>query len=171
MLVSLMCSAFPSSFANVLEAPLFNATGKVAFFIGGQINCSTTIHSSTDVMRILSTSSDVSEDKTVRQALPRTQSGNIRKTGFLSAFRSREQTNNMIPREAGMEQDLLNKIEGRDSKAQMNAFYTAYSKVGTSPAIPVRLWDLANMLTVHRGQIRDLPHRILLPRRQRDAQP
>ena len=81
-------------------------------------------------MRILSTSGDVSEDKNARQALPRTQSGNIRKSGFLGAFRSREQNNNMNSREAGMEQDLLNKIEGRDLKAQMNAFYTAYSKVG-----------------------------------------
>jgi len=33
---------------------LFDEKGEIAFFLGGQINCSTTIHSCTDVLRVSS---------------------------------------------------------------------------------------------------------------------
>lgn len=42
-------------FWNLLYvSPLLDEYGNVAFFLGGQINCSTTIHSCTDILRILS---------------------------------------------------------------------------------------------------------------------
>lgn len=42
-------------FWNLLYcAPLLNEKGEVSFFLGGQINCSTTIHSCTDVLKVLS---------------------------------------------------------------------------------------------------------------------
>ncbi|SMR47950.1 unnamed protein product [Zymoseptoria tritici ST99CH_3D1] len=44
-------------FWNLLYcAPLFSPSGEIDFFLGGQINCSTTIHTNADVMRVLSTS-------------------------------------------------------------------------------------------------------------------
>jgi len=118
-------------FWNLLYvAPLYNADGNVAFFIGGQINCSTTIHSNSDVLRILATSDEPEEAEKVvpGAAVPRNPSTFGRK-GFLSAFRSNSSRKASQAREAGMEQSLLNRIERLDLKTQMNAFYTAYSKV------------------------------------------
>ena len=100
-------------------------------------------------MRILSTSGDIEEEKTSGLPLPKSQSGSL-KSGFLNAFRSRDQNAGANNREAGMEQSLLSKIEGKDIKMQMNAFYTAYSKV----IVPRFL--VASLLTssiVHRRQI------------------
>lgn len=134
------------------QAPLFSADGKVAFFIGGQINCSTTIHSNVDIMRILSTSSDVEEEKEVRPPLPRSQSSTFRKKGFLKAFGTRTENTPISP-SAGMEQKLLNRIEGRDLQEQMNEFYSAYSKVSTCHQW-IHKGCLTNRFrTVHRGQI------------------
>jgi hypothetical protein len=42
-------------FWNLLYvSPLLDEDGSVVFFLGGQINCSTTIHSCTDILKILS---------------------------------------------------------------------------------------------------------------------
>lgn len=46
-------------FWNLLYvSPLLNERGEVSSFLGGQINCSTTIHSCTDVLRVLSVNDD-----------------------------------------------------------------------------------------------------------------
>ena len=117
-------------FWNLLYvAPLYNSDGNVAFFIGGQINCSTTIHSNSDVLRILATSNEPEDDKPVNTSIPPPRASTGRK-GFLSAFRSSSSRRITQAQEAGMEQGLLNRIERLDLKTQMNAFYTAYSKVG-----------------------------------------
>ena len=50
-------------------APLFDADGNLKFFIGGQINCSTTIRSNTDVLKILSMSDDPEDDKEAAQSV------------------------------------------------------------------------------------------------------
>lgn len=50
-------------------APLFDAEGNLKFFIGGQINCSTTIRSNTDVLKILSMSDDPEDDKEAAQSV------------------------------------------------------------------------------------------------------
>lgn len=112
-------------------APLYNADGTVAFFLGGQINCSTTIHNFADVLRVLSQSEDVLEDQEEVQTV-RAPSVS-KKGGFFRAFRS--SSSNRLPPirgDAGMEQSLVHQIEGRDLKTQMHAFYTAYSKVWTA---------------------------------------
>ncbi|RAL60392.1 hypothetical protein DID88_000168 [Monilinia fructigena] len=46
-------------FWNLLYvSPLIDGNGDIRFFLGGQINCSTTIHSRNDVLRILSLNND-----------------------------------------------------------------------------------------------------------------
>ena len=114
---------------SVKIAPLYNEQKKVAFFIGGQINCSTTIHSHVDIMRILSQTDDIEDDKdkAAKQARNGHPGG---KLSLLRAFRSQHDTSiKNAAREAGMENGLLNRIERMDLTTQMNMFYTAYSKV------------------------------------------
>ncbi|KAL8717650.1 MAG: hypothetical protein Q9225_005123 [Loekoesia sp. 1 TL-2023] len=119
-------------FWNLLYvAPLFDANGKLRFYIGGQVNCSTTIRSNTDVLRILSMSDDPEDDKEAAHSLKdnkatkRTFFGLRRKeiTPKLPASSKRVEV-----REAGMEQGLLKQIEKMNFRNQMEAFYTAYSK-------------------------------------------
>ena len=52
-----------------IPAPLYDADGTLKFFIGGQINCSTTIRSNTDVLKILSMSDDPEDDKEAAQSI------------------------------------------------------------------------------------------------------
>ena len=52
-----------------MSAPLYDADGTLKFFIGGQINCSTTIRSNTDVLKILSMSDDPEDDKEAAQSV------------------------------------------------------------------------------------------------------
>ncbi|CAO1605167.1 hypothetical protein XANCAGTX0491_008693 [Xanthoria calcicola] len=119
-------------FWNLLYvAPLFDANGKLAFYIGGQINCSTTIRSNTDVLRILSMS-DEPEENTEAQTSPK-DSRSVRRKLF--GFGKKESTPNLPVsskkievREGGMEPGLLKQIEKMNFRHQMEAFYTAYSK-------------------------------------------
>lgn len=102
----------------------------MAFFLGGQINCSTTIHSFADVLRVLSQSDDVLEDREEVQTV-RPPSVH-KKPGFFRSFRSSSNPKTLRDfgnRDAGMEQGLIQRIEGMNLKTQMSAFYTAYSKV------------------------------------------
>lgn len=119
-------------FWNLLYvAPLYDAKGKLVFYLGGQINCSTTIRSNTDVLRILSTSDDPDEDKEATEPIPQKS---IKRTFF--GFSKKESTaklprssKNVEVRDAGMEQGLLKQIEKLNFRSQMEQFYTAYSKV------------------------------------------
>lgn len=135
-------------------APLFDEQGQLAFFIGGQVNCSTTIHSSADVMRVLSMSSDPSEtdakespakpgETTAKQPQATPQPPPPRKSSarkvLLKAFGVRTQDENepsaqAVPAMAvaGMGKKLLSKMEGQDIGTQMREFYSSYSKVSTS---------------------------------------
>lgn len=116
--------------ADAEAAPLFDLNGNVAFFLGGQINCSTTIHNASDILKILSFSEDVEQDKDKESTLSTPISQKNTRNSFLSAFRSQLQSKPVPPpRTAGMENHLLGKIEHMDIKAQMDLFYTAYSKV------------------------------------------
>ena len=130
-------------FWNLLYVtPLYDVTGNVVFFLGGQINCSTTIHGMSDILRILSTPQDVEEDGMGTERTPAAAARNST-FGFMRAFRSGEGKG---PRGEqlgggvggpGMEGNLLNRIEKLNLRKQMDTFYTAYSKVG-SP-FPYRL--------------------------------
>ncbi|MCJ1245706.1 hypothetical protein MMC30_002910 [Trapelia coarctata] len=120
-------------FWNLLYvAPLFNADGKAVFFLGGQINCSTTIHSRSDILRVLSLSDkDDPESMEAELNVPPPNMNATAKKGFFRNFRMKPRE--AIPaftdeREAGMEQELINKIAKLNFKNQMKMFYTAYSK-------------------------------------------
>ncbi|KAJ0116093.1 hypothetical protein J7T55_005039 [Diaporthe amygdali] len=122
-------------FWNLLYvAPLYNQRGKTEFFLGGQVNCSTTIHSNVDVLKVLSTSATSdAEHAEFNKPLPGPQQSNktsARKT-ILKALGVRQNGNNVhIPQmDAGMENGVLGRMEGQDLSSQMKEFYTAYSKV------------------------------------------
>ena len=103
----------------------------MAFFLGGQINCSTTIHSRTDILKVLSMSDEVEEPPEVDLGAQSTQNGASSRLNFFKAFRMRSNTNmnkSGEERGVGMEQDLINKIEKFNFKNQMKLFHTAYSK-------------------------------------------
>jgi phototropin len=111
-------------FWNLLyTAPLFDARGNVVFFLGGQINCSTTIHSQSDILKILAMSTDVEEEKDLPPTIKNTRSSRL-----FSAFRGSKVN---VQVKAGMESGLVEKIEAEklNLQKQMDVFYTAYSKV------------------------------------------
>lgn len=110
-------------------APLLDAEGKTAFFLGGQINCSTTIHSCSDILRLLSMSEDSEAVDDPYLTATSTKPGSSGINGFFKALLGRNRQKAPDSREAGMEQNLINKIERMNFKDQMDMFYTAYSKV------------------------------------------
>ncbi|KAL8839399.1 MAG: hypothetical protein Q9170_001738 [Blastenia crenularia] len=119
-------------FWNLLYvAPLFDGNGRLKFYIGGQINCSTTIRSNTDVLRILSMSDDPEEDKEAAQSIQEQKPSKRSFFGFARKENSPKPPasgKKVEVREAGMEQGLLKQIEKMNFRNQMEAFYTAYSK-------------------------------------------
>ena len=121
-------------FWNLLYvAPLFDARGNVLFYIGAQINCSTTIRSNTDVLRILSASEDVAESQNginqPQRAPRRSLFGFVRRSSMKRLPREALTSPTPAPAPAGMEQGLLKKIEKMNFRTQMEKFYTTYSKV------------------------------------------
>lgn len=120
--------------SNLNVAPLYNQRGKIEFFIGGQVNCSTTIHSNVDVLKVLSTSAASEAEAEVNKPLPpvngQHNKTSARKT-ILKALGMRQNGHNAhIPQiDAGMENGVLGRMEGQDLNSQMKEFYTAYSKV------------------------------------------
>lgn len=119
-------------FWNLLYVtPLLDADGKTSFFLGGQINCSTTIHSCSDILRLLSMSDDSEavDDPYLASSAASTRGGTSPLNAFFRAFRSHKNSDKFPDsRDAGMEQNLLTKIERMNFKEQMEMFYTAYSK-------------------------------------------
>ena len=110
---------------------MYDVNGQLTFFIGGQINCSTTIRSNTDVLKILSMSDDPEDDKEAAQSISdskpkRSFFGFTRKE---SAAQLPQSTKRVEVRADGMEQSLLKQIEKMNFRTQMELFYTAYSKV------------------------------------------
>ncbi|ETI22710.1 hypothetical protein G647_06786 [Cladophialophora carrionii CBS 160.54] len=115
-------------FWNLLyTTPLSDAVGNVVFFLGGQINCSTTIHSASDVLKVLAQTNDTDEDAVNGITSPEaSKNSSSLKTKFKNPFRSRAPVEPYRP--PGMEDGLLNKIEKMNLRKQMDTFYTAYSK-------------------------------------------
>ena len=115
---------------DLMAAPLLDSEGRTAFFLGGQINCSTTIHSCSDILRLLSMSDDseIVDDQYLGSPPP-SKSGGSGLNGFFKALRGKNGDKPSDTRDAGIEQKLLNKIERMNFKDQMEAFYTTYSKV------------------------------------------
>lgn len=151
-------------FWNLLyTTPLFDSNGKLIFFLGGQINCSTTIHSTSDVLRILAQSKDpvdAADSGTATPQLPQpTKPPRTRR--LLSAFRNNS-TSNVLQKAPGMEKELLNQIEGVPLKDQINTFYTAYSNVSHPLSICNRPLKLTYMMTVHHNKLQQLSHHLHL---------
>lgn len=113
-------------------APLYNENGTVAFFIGGQVNCSTTIHSNVDVMRVLSMSSSTEPEDDAKLAPGASQSKPIvlpsARKALLKALGVRVDEPKPVLGVAGMERQVLDRMEGQNLDGQMKEFYTAYSK-------------------------------------------
>ncbi|KAI6713256.1 hypothetical protein PZA11_001891 [Diplocarpon coronariae] len=147
-------------FWNLLYvAPLVNEKGEVCLFLGGQINCSTTIKSCSDVLRVLSANDDeldsLDELAACKGKPPSVRSRDGKRKGLRpkSAFFKNWRKYNAsglsaanmlsIRDEAGMEGELTNRAERLSFKSQIEAFYTAYSKY------LIMTWDAtANMLAV-----------------------
>lgn len=115
-------------------APLYNAKGRTEFFIGGQVNCSTTIHSNVDVMKVLSMSGEAEQDNESLKIGPLPASKPSARRTFLKALGVRQEgAAPVLPTgDAGMEKNVLGRMEGQDLSMQMKEFYTAYSKVNRS---------------------------------------
>lgn len=100
------------------------------------MNCSTTIHSNVDVLKVLSTSAtndaDMAEVNKPLPGNPQHTKTSARKT-ILKALGMRQNGHNVhIPQmDAGMENGVLGRMEGQDLNSQMKEFYTAYSKVSS----------------------------------------
>ncbi|KAI1875340.1 hypothetical protein JX265_004398 [Neoarthrinium moseri] len=121
-------------FWNLLYvAPLYDQNGNLAFFIGGQVNCSTTIHTNADLLKVmsLSASNEIGDEEIsgastqVNQKLTTAPSA---KKAFLKAFGVRSEEARILPGPSGMEHEVLNRMEGQNLNTQMKEFYTAYSK-------------------------------------------
>jgi len=123
-------------FWNLLyTTPLYDEHGNLLFFLGGQINCSTTIHSASDVLRILAQTNEASEkdDQAASariaplQAVKPSRSRTILNT---LSFRNPNGNRQTLPaRTPGMEDNLLNQIGEKSLKDQMTTFQNAYSNV------------------------------------------
>ncbi|KAH7312973.1 hypothetical protein BKA65DRAFT_467270 [Rhexocercosporidium sp. MPI-PUGE-AT-0058] len=132
-------------FWNLLYvAPLFNERGEVCFFLGGQINCSTTIHSCNDILRVLSTNDD--EIDKLDEAAPgkskppsiRSRDGSTRgskpRSSFFKSWRKYNASGLpmaskvKVRGEAGMEREMITRVGKLSFRNQVEAFYTAYSK-------------------------------------------
>lgn len=101
------------------------------------MNCSTTIHSNVDVMKVLSLSNvdDVEENESLRAPSLHKQVPLMRpsaRRALLKAFGVRVEEQIVTPTgDTGMEDGVLNRMQGQDLSSQMKEFYTAYSKVST----------------------------------------
>lgn len=124
-------------FWNLLYVtPLRDLRGNIVFFLGGQINVSTTIHNQSDVLRILAMSEDVEEEHPVQ--VQETLKPNSRYSRFLAPFKSK--LNTVVPKATpGMETGLLDRIDKMNLRNQMDTFYTAYSKVRALRHNPIPL--------------------------------
>ena len=134
-------------FWNLLYcAPLFDERGDISFFIGGQIDVSTTIHSRSDILKVLGTNNE-HFDKTPELsrrnlAAVSTQTPvHSAKTLFSRNFRKYNTSTRRpsislsarpsisVSKEPGMEPELMHKLGKLSFKTQIEAFYTAFSKV------------------------------------------
>lgn len=123
-------------FWNLLYvAPLRDEAGKIVFFLGGQIDCSTAIHGRPDVMKVLELDNRrVSQanrgNLAVQDASNSTSAGpreQLRKPRHL--FKSSSCVPTEVRQGPGMENDLVQWLGGMGLERQMQMFQTAYSKV------------------------------------------
>jgi hypothetical protein len=127
-------------------APLFDETGKIAFFFGAQIDCSSAIHTWAKLSQILSASSsnkarsftsskelassNIGVDKTTQAAWTwsRFRAG----ANFIESRRNKQMSFDL--KVVGEQEHLINEMQWKEFDAQVETFYTSYSKV---PLLPV----------------------------------
>ena len=130
-------------FWNLLYvAPLRDEAGNIVFYLGGQIDCSTTIHGNPDVLKVLEFDSrKPSVSGQIYSAVRDTPSSNTLSPReqfkrHRSMFKSSSGSLTEIKHDAGMEDDLLGKLGHMSLESQMQTFQTAYSKVMNFPWLP-----------------------------------
>ncbi|KAK0269266.1 hypothetical protein LTS16_003208 [Friedmanniomyces endolithicus] len=135
-------------FWNLLYVtPLYDAHGNLAFFLGGQINCSTTIHSASDVLKILGASHEPMEEAVpgmMSPPLPSPLSKPPRARSFFNAIRGNPRATLQPAATPGMENKLIDKLEDLSLKNQMETFHTAYSNARTHPPPPTTPFIIIN---------------------------
>jgi hypothetical protein len=96
------------------------------------VNCSTTIHSNADALRVLSISSteEPQEDAISLPPRPPQRQSSLpsARKALLKAFGVRVDEPKNVRDRAGMEREVLGRMEGQNSQGQIKEFYTAYSK-------------------------------------------
>ncbi|EXJ90996.1 hypothetical protein A1O1_04103 [Capronia coronata CBS 617.96] len=115
-------------FWNLLyTTPLFDANDNLAFFLGGQVNCSTTIHNASDVLRILAMS-DGEEGENADDPIVSPEPVKLpsRTSRFFSSFKTKPSVQSY--RQPGMEEEVLKQMDKNNLRKQIDTFYTAYSK-------------------------------------------
>lgn len=122
-------------FWNLLYvAPLRDEAGDIVFYLGGQIDCSTTVHGKPDVMKVLEL-----DDRKVIQAQRGDLAVNDTSNPLTSPreqlkrhrqlFKSMSHLPTEVRRGPGMENDLVGWLGGMNLETQIRMFHTAYSKV------------------------------------------
>jgi PAS domain S-box-containing protein len=137
-------------FWNLLYvAPLRDEAGDIVFYLGGQIDCSTTIHGKPDVMKILEL-----DDRKVMQVqrsdlaldgasvpVPMSPREQLKRHRLL--FKSTSYLPTEVRRGPGMENDLIGWLGGMDLETQIQTFHTAYSKV--TPFISAHMFRVSDV--------------------------
>ncbi|KAL3427484.1 blue light receptor [Phlyctema vagabunda] len=125
-------------FWNLLYvAPLYDEHGAIKFFIGGQVDVSTTVHNCTEVLKVLGQNVDDGDERaSLKSANGRGNSSadgshtsGSRRSSFFKSFRSPSTSPRIgVNKDAGMEGELINRVGKMNIRTQIEAFYTAYSK-------------------------------------------
>lgn len=97
--------------------------------MGGQINCSSCIHTNTDVMRVLSASHEERTPNEMRQqGQTQTTSEKTMRKSLIKMLRGKQSPPPLPDLNTGMERKVVARMEGQDLKGQIKEFYSAYSR-------------------------------------------
>jgi hypothetical protein len=130
---------------TVVVEPLFDETGRLAFFFGAQVDCSNTIHTWADLLQILSaSSSDKERSFKLSKELASSNVGvdkTTRTAWMWSHFRAgadfigphRNKRINIDLKAVGQQERLVSEMHWKKFDAQVKIFYTSYSKVPLLP--------------------------------------
>jgi hypothetical protein len=161
------------SFWNLLwVAPLFDENGSASFYLGGQVDCSSSFNSYADILRVLSLFDEENFDKgspnngrppsTRSGPSSRTPSVNIKprssffKTSKVERSSSSVSSRATIRGDADVDTELLDKVGNLAMKSKIGELHSAYSKVRKTIVIPPgpsdHLTDTAKYLVMRYSQ-------------------
>ncbi|KAI5362645.1 putative PAS domain, RGS domain, PAS domain superfamily, RGS domain superfamily, RGS, subdomain 2 [Septoria linicola] len=139
-------------FWNLLyTSPLFDANGRLAFYIGGQVNCSSAIHGKQDIMKILATiPDDPSSDQLPDRASDKPTSTLKKRVEQVKSLQYRHDAR--VAAEPGIESALAVATRGATVMERVTSFKSAYSKyfVAEYPSLTIRYSSqgLQNLLDI-----------------------